>query len=142
MRLGRRPWDSSLLEDPPAALREIERFRNELGGEEPNRAKPSVTKLETSGHALVAYTFGYRKHSLGATRIDLTRQRQIGKGPVTPIRATVAPFPAWRGSRFRVDRATRDVASERELDVFGGRVERDFEVVERLSRPSGQSARF
>ena len=52
-RLGRRPWGSSLLEGPPAALR-IERFRNELGGpnprgkrKEPNRAKPSVTQLET-----------------------------------------------------------------------------------------------
>lgn len=119
-RLGRRPLGSSLLEGPPAAL--IERFRNELGGgqssghphgREPNRAKPSVTQLETMGRGPVPYTFGYRKHSLGATRIDLTRfsaasaERQIGKGPVTPFRATVAPFPAWRGSRFRVDRAIR-----------------------------------
>src|SRR5689334_21921006 len=35
------------------------------------------------------------------------RKDKIGEGPVTPFRATVAPFPAWRGSRFRVDRAMR-----------------------------------
>lgn len=41
---------------------------------------------------------------------------QNRKGPVTPIRATVAPFPAWRGSRFRVDRtmnSTRPVGTGR-----------------------------
>ena len=35
-----------------------------------------------------------------------SRQKQNRKGPVTPFRATVAPSRAWRGSRFRVDRAT------------------------------------
>ena len=34
---------------------------------------------------------------------------EIGKGPVTLFRATVAPSRAWRGSRFRVDRATREI---------------------------------
>ncbi len=33
-------------------------------------------------------------------------REQNRKGPVTPFRATVAPSRAWRGSRFRVDRAT------------------------------------
>ena len=105
--------------ESPGRVLNVERFRNEPG--EGKKTLPSETcgrqrirselGSELQNRAVVTAVpcpFDYRKVPPRATRIDSSMAGdKIGKGPVTPFRATVAPFPAWRGSRFRVDRATR-----------------------------------